>query len=154
IEHRSMTFRSDWEYRGGKMDVGKSKMVESRVYSVRTTPDMHPTWREALSPDETAVRVEVHEKEALIPESHVAGAFRSTGLGRRRYMHAIDEQLAEGRIINADVTMSVNAMAMWKSLRNHGYDVVQRVPDSLLEETEGQWGHVDADQMLSIFYVA
>jgi ribosomal protein S18 acetylase RimI-like enzyme len=144
---------ADWDIRGGKMVEGRGRMVESRVFHVAVKPDWHPSWQEALAFEETAVRVEIHKGEAIIPESHVAAPFRSTGLGQKLYMRAIDDMLADGLIVNSDVNVSENAIAMWKSLRKQGYDVVQRVPDSRLERGEdGMYSH--AGEPVSVFFIA
>lgn len=145
---------ADWGYRNGRMvDVGRGRMADSVAYHVSVTPEMHASWAEALDLNETAVRVEIHAGEAIIPESHVADAFRSTGLGTKLYMRAIDDMLAAGLIVNSDVNVSENAIAMWKSLRAKGYDVVQRVPDSRLERGEdGMYSHMG--EPVSVFFIA
>ena len=130
----------------------RGRTVESRAYHVQLTPDMHPSWHEALGLDETSVRLEIHEGEAIIPESHVADNFRSTGLGTKLYRQAIDDGLAAGLVVNSDMNISANAMAMWKSLRSKGYDVIQRVPDSRLELNDGMYSH--KGEPISIFFVS
>lgn len=147
------TSRGDYLFKGGKRYIGPAKAFEARMYRVNTTDDMHPDWIEALDPSETAVKMEVHGPEAIIHDSHVADAFRSTGLGTKLYRTAIDAGLAEGRIVNSDPSMSENSIALWKSLRAKGYDVIQRVPDALLERgDDGQYSAPDS--MTSIFFIA
>lgn len=142
----------DYLFRNGKRYIGPAKAFEARLYRVKITDDMHPDWIDALDPSETAVKMEVHGAEAIIHDSHVAGAFRSTGLGAKLYRAAIDAALAEGRVVNSDPSMSENSIALWKSLRQHGYEVIQRVPDSLLERGD-DLQYSARDNMTSIFFI-
>lgn len=129
------------------------RIVETRRYSIRQTDDMHPEWREALEPEETGLTVEIHGKEATIHDSNVAFELRSTGIGLKVYAQAIDDMLAQGLVVNSDVSVSGNAIALWKSLRKQGYDVVQRVPDALLEQgDDGQYAH--ANSSTAVFFIA
>ena len=143
---------TDWRFRNGKRVIGPAARVESRRYVVQTADDMHPDWLEALDSGETRVTAEIHGGEATIHDSAVAGALRSTGLGEKLYTAAIDDMLARGLVVNSDVSMSDNAIALWKSLRNKGYEVIQRVPDSLLEV--GDDGQKTGDDITAIFFVA
>lgn len=143
---------TDWRFRNGKRVIGPAARVESRRYVVQTADDMHPDWLEALDSSETRVTAEVHGGEATIHDSAVAAELRSTGLGEKLYMQAIDDMLARGLVVNSDVSMSDNAIALWKSLRNKGYEVIQRVPDSLLEV--GDDGQKTGDDITAIFFVA
>jgi GNAT superfamily N-acetyltransferase len=147
------TSRGDYLFKGGKRYIGPAKAYEARQYRVNTSDDMHPDWIEALDASETAVKMEVHGAEAIIHDSHVADAFRSTGLGTKLYRAAIDAGLAEGRIVNSDPSMSENSIALWKSLRAKGYDVIQRVPDALLERGD-DLQYAAPDGMTSIFFIA
>ncbi len=147
----STRIRTDWLFKNGKRYGGPLKHVESVRYTVATREDMHASWMDALDEDETRLTAEVHGGEATIHDSHVAKALRSTGLGEKIYRTAIDDLLARGLIVNSDVSMSENAIALWKSLRDKGYDVVQRVPGRLLKE--GRDGQKSLDDMTALFYV-
>lgn len=149
----TQTARGEYLFRNGKRYIGPGKAFEARMYRVNTRDDMHPDWIEALDPSETAVKMEVHGSEAIIHDSHVHDAFRSTGLGTKLYRTAIDAGLAEGRIVNSDPSMSENSIALWKSLRAKGYDVIQRVPDRLLERGD-DLQYSAPDGLTSIFFVA
>jgi len=149
----SARWRSDFGIKGGRMVDGAGRVVESRAYHVKVTDDMHPSWADALGLEETAVRMEIHQGEAIVPESHVAKSFRSTGLGGKLYQRAVDDGLAAGLVVNSDMNMSANAIATWKSLRAKGYDVIQRIPDSrLVQDEDGMFSH--AGEPTSIFFVA
>lgn len=156
IEPEVSTVWTDWIFKNGRRDVGRRTSVESYRYSVRVSDDMHPDWIDALSPEETSVIAEVHGKEATIHHSSVGTALRSTGLGERLYMKAIDDLLERGIVVNSDVGVSVNAIAMWKSLRKKGYDVIQRIPDRLLvDDGDGQFSSVNSGAIgQAVFFVA
>jgi len=143
---------TDWRFRNGRRNIGPTARVESRRYVVQTSDDMHPDWMDALDSGETRLTAEIHGGEATIHDSSVAQALRSTGLGEKLYTQAIDDMLARGLIVNSDVSMSDNAISLWKSLRNKGYDVIQRVPDSLLEL--GEDGQKTGDDITAIFFIA
>lgn len=142
----------DFRFRNGKR-TGERGAYEQLVYTLRQVGDVHETWLEAMDPESTRLEVEIHGSEATIPYSRVADEFRSTGLGQKLYMKAIDDLLARGIVANSDVSMSDGAIAMWKSLRKQGYDVTQRVPDSLLER--GHDNQLSAsDDSTAIFFIA
>jgi hypothetical protein len=154
VEPDVSTIRTDWVFKSGKRVIAMAaRAAESRRYVVRATDDMHPSWREALDPEETSLIAEVHGNEATIHHSSLSDELRSTGMGQKLYTRAIDDLLAQGITVNSDVSVSENAMALWKSLRGLGYDVIQRVPDRLLERGDDlSFSH--RDNSTAIFFVA
>ena len=142
----------DFRFKGGKR-TGERGAYEQLVYTIRQPEDAHASWADALDPETTRLEVEIHGGEATIPYSRVGDDFRSTGLGQKMYMKAIDDLLARALVVNSDVAMSDGAVALWKSLRRQGYDVIQRVPDSLLER--GLDRQLSAtDDSTAIFFIA
>lgn len=142
----------DFKFRNGKR-TGARGAYESLLYTFRTPDDAHTSVSRALDPEETRLEVEIHQGEAVVPYSRVHDDFRSTGAGTKIYMKYIDDMLARGVVANSDVSVSDGALAMWKSLRSKGYDVIQRVPDGLLER--GLDNSLSApDGVTAIFFVA
>jgi DNA-binding NarL/FixJ family response regulator len=153
VAYDAAKFATTWAFKSGKRYEGAMRIVETRRYRIRSTDDMHPEWREVLAPEETGLTAEIHGGEATIHDSNVAFELRSTGIGQKLYMQAIDDLLEQGLVVNSDVSVSVNASALWKSLRKQGYDVVQRVPDALLElGDDGQYSH--PNNSVAVFYIA
>lgn len=151
IKADTAEFLTDYSFANGRRG-GKTVKAKTRTYYVEAQPDWDQSWRDALNIEETRIKAEIHGDEATIHDSAVATELRSTGMGLRLYRAAIDHMLSEGKIVNSDVSMSENAIALYKSLRKHGYDVVQRVPDAILERgDDGQFAH--PDNSTAIFYI-
>jgi hypothetical protein len=127
------------------MPKDKVMRVTTRRYTVQITDDMHPTWKNELDPGETYLDVEIHGEEAAVTFSRVSHGLRSTGLGEKLYRSMLDHLLSVGvRVINSDVSMSINAIRLWKSLERKGYLVVQRVADEEMELDPGIGQYHDA----------
>jgi hypothetical protein len=141
-------FTTDWALRDGARSVmpkDKVMRVTTRRYTVQITDDMHPTWKAELDSSKTHLDVEIHGREAAVTNSHVSHGLRSTGLGEKLYRSMLDHLLSEDvRVINSDISMSINSIRLWRSLERKGYRLVQRVPDEEMELDPGSGQYHDA----------
>jgi GNAT superfamily N-acetyltransferase len=142
----------DFKFKNGKRTGGRGAF-EKLEYTLRPMEGAHESWAKAMDPESTRLEVEIHGNEATIPYSAVYKTLRSTGLGEKLYTKAIDDLLARGLVVNSDTSMSDGAIALWKSLRKKGYDVIQRVPDGLLERGPDNQ-RAARDGLTSLFFVA
>jgi N-glycosylase/DNA lyase len=127
------------------MPKDKVMRVTTRRYTVQITDDMHPTWKAELDSSKTHLDVEIHGREAAVTNSHVSHGLRSTGLGEKLYRSMLDHLLSEDvRVINSDISMSINSIRLWRSLERKGYRLVQRVPDEEMELDPGSGQYHDA----------